>query len=561
MATGTLVKDPSTGAFSLAPGAGDNPLGTGKGDPYTAFNQNIASILTQIQNAATTGRQNLGGARDTLQNEAVGAAGPYDPTATPGVNLQNQTGTLGAFAPAVTSINTQLENTNEGIRNLESTIGAIQQANQPMAIGPGESLVTKGGQVLKAGHQYQPQVNPNTGLLDGFDINTGTWASEDRGGMQSSVGTPSGGSGADTAIESIFGKSNPIGAYATDPNYVSEISGLYKTVADSGVTQGVDTLQKYIDNHAKGSPVTAQMIINASSTYGLDPSLLTTVLLHESDFGTAGVATKTNNPGNIGNTGVATQAYNSWQQGVMAAAKNIASRISAVGTNAPTTTQEPSSPVGASFSPEAAQKVQAIPQAYRSYVDSGPLGVAYVNDDRVPANVKQGLQAMASRAGIPYVSAQDVSALKSIQSVLENLGPMQKLADEALSSGVSGRAWDLTVGGLNRAAQSEWGRKLGLFDNYRDVAIKSVQALAGGAGSGLRINGAEIAANTSNLPSSSDNVENATLDIQQLKQLIYTQLSTTFPYAKVEVKDSKGNTGTIPASNLSEAIKRGASVI
>lgn len=602
---GTLVKDPTTGAFTLQPGAGSNPLGTGApsvselgiggtgtvgtgtsaGDPYSRFNANIASILAQIQTAANAGRQGLSGAKDALTTEAVGAAGPYNPAATPAVNTQATTGTLNAFAPAVTSISTQLSNADAALKDLETTIGSIQTANQPQTLAPGESLVTKGGTTLKQGHQYTPQINPNTGLLDGFDINTGTWASADTGsGGGGSTGggtTTSSASGSDSvssAIDSIFGSSNPIGAYAADPNYVSEISGLYKTVAGLGVTQSPDTLQQYITNNAKGSPVTGQMILNASSTYGIDPALLTTVLLHESDFGTAGVATKTNNPGNIGNTGTSTQQYPSWQQGVMAAAKNLASRISAAGSSGAVASSDPSfgagaatatpnatptdttSPVGASFSPDATQKISQLPAAYQSYVDAGPLGVAYINNDRVPTNIQQGLQTMASRAGIPYVQAADVGALKSIQTVLSNLDSMQTLANNTLGSGTLGHLFGETIGRAEQGLQTKNGIQLGLFDNYRDVAIKAVQALAGGAGSGLRINMGEISANTQNLPQATDSKENAIAQIKQLKQLIYTQLATTFPYAQVQVTDPNGQSGTLPAGKLSSALQAGYSI-
>lgn len=595
----TLVKDPATGAFTLAPGAGSSPLGaspsvtdlgigggavgTGQsaGDPYTAFNNNIASILTQIQDAANSGRQNLSGAKDALTTESVGSAGAYDPTATPGANIEAQGGMLGAFQPAITSVNTQLGNADSAIKDLETTVGSIQSANQPEVLSPGESLVTKGGQTITQGHQYSPQINPNTGLLDGFDVNTGTWASADSGVLGASTGSGSGGdsttggassgAGVSSAMESIFGKSNPIGAYATDPNYINEISGLYTTVAGLGVAQSADSLQQYITNNAKGSPVTGQMILNAAGTYGVDPALLTTILLHESDFGTAGAAVKTQNPGNIGNTGAATQSYNSWQQGVNAAAKNIANRMSAAGqaptvagasTAAPAAVATPTavSPVGGTFSAAATQKVQSLPPAMQSYVDAGPLGVAYINDDRVPDAMKTGLQAQASKAGIPYVKDADVGALKSIETVLSNLDNMQTLANNNLGSGTLGHIFDSTVGVAKQMLQTPGGIQLGLFDNYRDVAIKAVQALAGGAGSGLRINMGEIAANTQNLPQATDSKENAIAQIKQLKQLIYTQLGTTFPYATVPVVNAQGQTGNIPVSNLSAALSSGYSI-
>lgn len=595
----TLVQDPVSGMWS----SNADPTGTGRSmvelnggpapaastssgqpDPYTVFNANLAGILTQIQKAAASGRNNLGGARDALTTEAVGAAGGYNPQASPSANVGAQSGIFQGFAPAVTSVNTQLENANAGVSDLGNEINALETAYKPQALAPGQSLVTPAGGTVSQGHSYTPTVNPLTGLVDGFDQNTGTWASNDNTGPGASNSAPGGGAGGSSSfgatgpIDSIFGASNPMGAYATDPNYVKEITGLYGTISGLGVTQSPDTLQGYINNNAKGSPVTGQMIMNAAQTYSIDPALLTTVLLHESDFGTAGAAVKTMNPGNIGNTGTSTRAYGSWQAGVMATAKNLSSRISAAGSGGtPNTTtlataspqstaaSSPSasatSPVGGSFAPAAQSKVALLPAAMQSYVDAGPLGTAYINDDRVPADLKQSVQTLAARAGIPYVLDSDVGALKSMQTVLDNLDAMQNLANSTLKSGVLGHIEDATLGPVNEKLQTNWGQNLGLFDNYRDTAIKAVQALAGGAGSGLRINMGEIAANTQNLPQATDSIENATKQIQQLKQLIYTQLSTTFPYAPVSVKNPQGQEGQIPASNLDAALKQGYTVI
>lgn len=568
----TLVKDPITGTFS----SNADPAGTGRTmvdlnggvvtpagstspaaasatgvDPYTIFNKNIASLIKQIQSAQVSGNQNLGAAKDALNTESVTSA-PYDKTMTPSANISTIGSMPSAFAPAVTSIATQEANTGTALGNLKDSLSTMAGIFQPVAVSPGQSLVTPQGQTVKQGHSYTPTLNPTTGLMDGFDQNTGTWQSND-GANSSVVG------GVD-----FSGQATSTGAYATDPNYAKEVGGIYNTLTKTYGQPTADTVDTYIKGHAKSSPVTGQMIMNAAAQYNVDPNLLTAVLAHESDFGTAGAATSTNNPGNVGNTdNGSTRTFKSWQQGVNAAANELARRAvpTTAGTNQPATpAPAETSPVGGTFTPVAAQKIQMLPTAYQSYVDAGPLGVAYINDDRVPDNVKDGLKTMASRAGIPYVQPADVGAIKSIEAVLSNLDSMQTLADKNLGSGLTGRALDATLGQGAELLQTEWGRQLGLFDNYRDTAIKAVQALAGGAGSGLRINGAEIAANTQNLPKSSDNLENATANIKQLKQLIYTQLGTTFPYASVPVVSPSGQTGTIPAGNLSAAIKQGYKV-
>lgn len=350
---GTLVKDPTTGAFTLAPGAGNAPLGSlhsasdlgiggaagvpgGTGqpngatgtDPYTIFNQNIAAMLQQIQAASAAGNRNVVGAGNDISSAEVLGAPGYDPAAGD-ANAYAQSASLGAFNPMTSALNARAAGATASLNTLAASLPAIQEANKPQVLGPGQSLVTQGGNVLLNGTAYA--VNPDP-LNPGHYIMTPT----------NSVGTPGGGgasgsssgpnpSSSNSPLESVFGASNPIGAYATDPNYIQEITGLYKTVQSSGVTGNQQMLQQYIDNNAKGAPVTAGMIMSAADTYKIDPALLTTILLHESDFGTAGVGAKTMNPGNQGNTGTSTQAYPSWQQGVLATAKNIANREKAAG--------------------------------------------------------------------------------------------------------------------------------------------------------------------------------------------------------------------------------------
>lgn len=500
-----------------APGGATVPAG---GDPYAIFNQNLASMLTQIQKGQVAGRANLSGAKDALTTESVTAAGPYDSTATPGANVANMTGTQSAFNPAITSVSTQLSNADSALGNLKGDIGTMASIFQPTTVAPGSSVVSPSGAVVKQGHQYQPQMNPNTGLLDGFDVTSGTWASNDQS---------TGGNGNQIIAGIDFsGQATSTGAYATDPNYAAEVGNIYKTLATATPSPTPETIDTYIKAHAKTAPVSGMMILNAANQYQIDPNLLTSVLAHESDFGTAGAAVKTNNPGNVGNLdNGATKSFSSWQQGVNAAAAELARR-KVPGTTPPAPVAE--SAIGGQFSPQAAQKVAAIPAAMQSYVDAGPKGVAYINDDRVPANLKDTLKTMASRAGVPYLGSGDAQAIKSIGVVYQSLDGMKKLVNEQLNSGVLGGSWDILKTAVHNATFGNAFPELSKFNAYRDTAIKAVQGLAGGSGSGLRINSAEIEANLTNLATSNDTIANATNKIQGITSQLDKQLSATFPY-------------------------------
>ena len=533
-------------------------------DPYTQFYNNVSGMMKGWQDTVNTANANIQGTIDTGTNQAMGAAGANDPTIDSRVSTANQKGLLGAFQPRLTSLEGQGNVINSALQNMNNAADVQLRAAQPEVLSPGQSLVTKGGETLAGGGQWI--ANPMTGGMEFFP----TTPTETSGGTTPTTGggvsnpTPS-----NDPFESIFGKSNSIGAYATDPDYIQKISSVYSRTSFDIKSLGYDqnpvgALNQYIKNQPGNAPVTGAMVVDAANAYGIDPLLLASVLHLESDFGTDGVGAKTMNPGNQGNTGSATRTFNSWREGVNATASNLANRIKAANTgtsggeSAPTVPTE--SKVGGVYSGEALAKIQKLPATMQGFVDSGPAGVAYINADRVPANITAGLQNLSSKAGIPFVQPGDVVALKSIQSVFQSLDAMQNLAEENLASGTIGTGMQNTLGRLNQVAQTEWGRNLATFNNYRDTAIKSVQALAGGAGSGLRINGAEIDANTSNLPTATDNLEMATKKIQTLKQILYTQLATTFPDAEVPVKSKDGTQGTVPAKSLVEAVKLGVTI-
>lgn len=218
--------------------------------------------------------------------------------------------------------------------------------------------------------------------------------------------------------------------------------------------------------------------------------------------------------------------------------------------------------LGSTLNSQDSQRVNALPQAYQSYVEAGPLGVGYINSDRVPANQLANVQSFASKAGIPVLTTQEVQGVQSLQVTFEGLDAMSNLAQAVLSPGLSGRLQGLTLNQAAKALQTgpnvtdpltgqtvPIGVLLGNFDQYRDSAIKAVQALAGGAGSGLRLNTDIINTAANNLPTSSDSSDSAAIKIATFQNLLMNQLKVKFP--------SIGSPNTIAPSGSSG----GASVI
>ena len=106
--------------------------------------------------------------------------------------------------------------------------------------------------------------------------------------------------------------------YAADPLYYQKLTDILSIMPIMDTTQEIDT---YIANEAIGSPLNGQMILGLAQQYSIDTRMLMAILELESNFGTAGLAVSTINPGNVGNTGTSTRTYNSWQDGVAAVAQ------------------------------------------------------------------------------------------------------------------------------------------------------------------------------------------------------------------------------------------------
>ena len=527
-------------------------------DPYTIFQNNLQTILQKSQTQQQTNRQNLGGALNTLTTESVNPAGvsPFDPTVFSGNQVQNQQALQQGFQPAITSINTELQNSEANNTSIGNMITAEQNATQPLTLQPGQSLISRSGQIIQQGHSYTPQINPLTGLMDGFDQNTGTWSSEDSGAAGVKTNLPTSNNNLVGGID-FSGATTSTKPYATDPNYASEVDALYSQIKQSQPIPTASGLDNFIKNQVGGSaPVTGQMIMTAAMQYQVDPNILAAVLGHESDFGTAGAATKTMNAGNVGNTGTSTQAFNSWQQGVNAAALSLATRMP--GNSNAQAAPAKTSNVGGIFSPANSAKVARLPSVMQNYVQAGPAGVAYIDDTRVPDASKSSLQTLAAQAGIPYLAAGDVSAMQSIMQAQQNLNLMQTAAKTTLGSGVMGYAEDTGATLINGFTGGNAFPNFNQFNSYATEAINLIRGLAGGNGSGLRMTQSEINTAQSNIPSSGDTIENAMKKVNVLQGLIYTRLSSVFPDAQVVMIDPKnGQQGYVPASQYSDAINEG----
>ena len=127
-----------------------------------------------------------------------------------------------------------------------------------------------------------------------------------------------------------------ISAYATDAQYEGKITAILNKMPTSfGSAAEIDT---YIQGIAPGSPVTGLMVTRAAGQYNIDIMLLMAIMELDSQFGTQGVGARTNNPGNVGNTGTAERTFASWDEGVAAVAAWLSTHRVSANTNTTDTT-------------------------------------------------------------------------------------------------------------------------------------------------------------------------------------------------------------------------------
>ena len=115
----------------------------------------------------------------------------------------------------------------------------------------------------------------------------------------------------------VLGEYN-ITPYATDPQHERKIMNI---LSKMGIMDTAEKIEDYIRNKYFSSPVTGEMVMSASLAYSVDTRLMMAIMQQDSSFGTAGVAVRTRNPGNVGNNDDGdTVTYESWQEGVTAVA-------------------------------------------------------------------------------------------------------------------------------------------------------------------------------------------------------------------------------------------------
>lgn len=148
---------------------------------------------------------------------------------------------------------------------------------------------------------------------------------------------------------------------------------------------------------------------------------------------------------------------------------------------------------------------------------------AYINLGRVPAGQQQYVATVAGKAGVPVLSADDASNVQGIQYTQQALQPLEQVMNQVLQPGILGRGLDIGKTLINNAFENQ--PQLVAFNQARGTAIKVIQSLVAGSGSGFRLTQPEIDTAVDNMPNSTDNLETAQTKLAYVKSYLANELN------------------------------------
>jgi len=160
-----------------------------------------------------------------------------------------------------------------------------------------------------------------------------------------------------------------------------------------------------------------------------------------------------------------------------------------------------------------------------------PDGTAYIDGNNITSTQAGMAQAYATKLGIPYVTGENANKLNDISVTMNNLSEFKSFADNNLWGGLGGAGlFGITPNSIKNFLGSALGGTVKTqFDSYRTTALNAIQGLAGGQGSGFRLNAGEIATAVSNLPTISDSRGQADTKIAALNSQMNKWIAQIIP--------------------------------
>lgn len=263
------------------------------------------------------------------------------------------------------------------------------------------------------------------------------------------------------------GQAYDIASYATDPNHEINVQNALNKI---GKFYTIEDIDAYIKGESPESPITGEMIANASEKYGVSWEMMAAIIKADSNFadprmndqgqisdkGARQRAYRTMNPGNVGNVDSgANVQMNSWQDGVDAVAKNLAWRK---------TTVQPKS--GGGGSPESPESIDDVDYVLNDVIDA--------NISMTPSQFKISLEKEVSAGNLNLSKTQItdlVSAFKEKQA--GNKTPVEKNADKQTAL-TADQKKDVAIGLLKATKMDKETAKKNLEKGYITSGGKNI---------------------------------------------------------------------------------------
>lgn len=403
------------------------------------------------------------------------------------LQVQNQTYTQGVYNDHLLS-DTKVQMIKDAAAN-----GAPSDVQQAIWSAPDIGSAAAAGGIYTANGNYQPVqtgFDPDTGLpiYSGFNSKTGKLEVKNPNDMLGPTGSEQTTiTGSDGTMYQM-GASTTMGAYATST--AQQVNKIKATTAKINSTVGVvndaNTAQLAINAVSPKSPITGQMVMNASQKYGVDPAAIIGVMQAETQLGTDGSkGAQMNNWGNVGNTDSAMALGNSVgmkpQEGVDAVARNLSQRMVQSQQNDPMVPED-----GQNLTPQqtAANIVKNAPafiQPAMGIIASS--GAVYINQDKVPKGMEivSTNYSSATQGLVPILTGKEVETVQGMDEAIRNLTDVVAPAWDSVSSG--GTLYrlysNISYATGSRVQDTPYYQARNAFDTNRENLAQQIKALSG----------------------------------------------------------------------------------
>lgn len=223
-----------------------------------------------------------------------------------------------------------------------------------------------------------------------------------------------------------------ISSYATDPNHEKAVASIITNIGKFNTIQDVDN---YIQQKYPGSPITGQMISQASAKNRVPWEMLVAMMEQDSSLGTKGKGARTFNPGNVGNDDSGNvRNYGSWQAGVDAVGKWLAKhQVSPEMSNARKSAQDVRATAQAIFDGSSTMKVSDLPQAKRDAVNQE---LVRLKNEALRSGDLVGV--MRASAGGDKLDVATIQSFEKVASVISQLSSLKASVKNELTGPIVG---------------------------------------------------------------------------------------------------------------------------